>query len=114
MSSSTPTAPARAIPGRAAGARSVDRQSRGSEGGEAHTTNNRMELMAVISALEALSGHAVDLHTDSQYLREGIRVDQRLEAERLEHGRQQAGEERRPVAAARRRARATTRCTGTG
>ena len=42
-------------------------------GGEAHTTNNRMELMAAISALEALSrACAVDLHTDSQYLRGGV------------------------------------------
>jgi ribonuclease HI len=42
-------------------------------GGEALTTNNRMELMAAISALEALSRPcAVDLHTDSQYLRGGV------------------------------------------
>lgn len=43
------------------------------KGGEAHTTNNRMELMAAISALEALkTGVAVDLHTDSQYVKNGI------------------------------------------
>ena len=42
-------------------------------GGEAHTTNNRMELMAAISALEALKRPClVDLYTDSQYLRQGI------------------------------------------
>jgi ribonuclease HI len=42
-------------------------------GGEALTTNNRMELTAAIEGLEALSrGCAVDLHTDSQYLRNGI------------------------------------------
>ena len=42
-------------------------------GGEAQTTNNRMELLAAICALEALSRPcAVDLHTDSQYLRGGI------------------------------------------
>jgi ribonuclease HI len=42
-------------------------------GGEALTTNNRMELTAAISALEALKrACSVDLHTDSQYLREGI------------------------------------------
>jgi ribonuclease HI len=42
-------------------------------GGEALTTNNRMELMAAIMALEALKRPAeVDLHTDSQYLRGGI------------------------------------------
>ena len=43
------------------------------KGGEANTTNNRMELMAAISALEALKKPCrVDLHTDSQYLRNGI------------------------------------------
>lgn len=42
-------------------------------GGEANTTNNRMELMAAISALEALKkGMPVDLFTDSQYVRNGI------------------------------------------
>ncbi|MDF2999668.1 MAG: ribonuclease [Xanthobacteraceae bacterium] len=42
-------------------------------GGEAPTTNNRMELMAAISALEALKRPCtVDLHTDSEYLRNGI------------------------------------------
>src|SRR5213592_756092 len=43
------------------------------KGGEAHTTNNRMELMAAISALEALNRPCVvDLTTDSQYVRQGI------------------------------------------
>src|SRR6185312_13524921 len=43
------------------------------KGGEAHTTNNRMELMAAIQALETLKrACAVDIHTDSQYLRNGI------------------------------------------
>ena len=42
-------------------------------GGEALTTNNRMELIAAISALEALTRSCgVDLHTDSQYLRQGV------------------------------------------
>jgi ribonuclease HI len=42
-------------------------------GGEALTTNNRMELMAAIAALEALTRPCtVALHTDSQYLRQGI------------------------------------------
>lgn len=42
-------------------------------GGEAHTTNNRMELLAAIQALAALKRPCrVDLHTDSQYLRQGI------------------------------------------
>jgi ribonuclease HI len=43
------------------------------KGGEAHTTNNRMELMAAIAAIEALKRPChVDIHTDSQYLRNGI------------------------------------------
>ena len=43
------------------------------KGGEAQTTNNRMELMAAIAALESLKRSlAVDLYTDSQYLRQGI------------------------------------------
>jgi ribonuclease HI len=43
------------------------------KGGEPHTTNNRMELMAAISALEALKRRCtVDLYTDSEYLRGGI------------------------------------------
>ncbi len=42
-------------------------------GGEADTTNNRMELMAAISALETLTRPCeVDVHTDSQYLRGGV------------------------------------------
>jgi ribonuclease HI len=42
-------------------------------GGEAETTNNRMELMAAIAGLEALKRRSlVDLYTDSAYLRGGI------------------------------------------
>jgi ribonuclease HI len=42
-------------------------------GGEPHTTNNRMELMAAISALEALKrGCTVALYTDSEYVKGGI------------------------------------------
>ena len=42
-------------------------------GGEPQTTNNRMELMGAIAALEALKRPArVRLHTDSMYLRDGI------------------------------------------
>ena len=42
-------------------------------GGEAETTNNRMELTAAIEALSALKGRcAVELHTDSEYLKKGI------------------------------------------
>ena len=43
-------------------------------GGESDTTNNRMELMAAIAALEALKSPCrVDLTTDSQYVRNGMR-----------------------------------------
>jgi ribonuclease HI len=43
------------------------------KGGEAGTTNNRMELLAAISALESLpDATPAELHTDSQYLRDGI------------------------------------------
>ncbi len=42
-------------------------------GGEPSTTNNRMELMAAIMALETLKNPSVvTLYTDSQYLRTGI------------------------------------------
>jgi ribonuclease HI len=42
-------------------------------GGESMTTNNRMELTAVIRALEALKRPSeVDLYTDSQYVKTGI------------------------------------------
>lgn len=42
-------------------------------GGEAHTTNNRMELMAAIAALEVLTRPCkVRLHTDSKYVLQGI------------------------------------------
>ena len=42
-------------------------------GGEAMTTNNRMELMAAIQALMALTKPCkVELHTDSQYVQKGI------------------------------------------
>ncbi|HAT9212670.1 TPA: ribonuclease HI [Legionella pneumophila subsp. pneumophila] len=43
-------------------------------GGEAQTTNNRMELMAAIKGLEALKRPCeVDLYTDSQYLQLGMK-----------------------------------------
>ena len=52
-------------------------QSRGHErelfGGESQTTNNRMELIAVIRALESLKRPAtVEVYTDSQYVKNGI------------------------------------------
>lgn len=44
-------------------------------GGEAHTTNNRMELMAAIEGLKALKRPcAVVLTTDSQYVKQGINI----------------------------------------
>ncbi len=56
-------------------------------GGEPATTNNRMELMAAIRALEALTHPCeVDLYTDSEYLRNGMTTwPQSLEEERLEN-----------------------------
>ena len=43
-------------------------------GGEDETTNNRMEMMAVIKALEALNkpGQTVQLYTDSKYVMQGV------------------------------------------
>ncbi len=42
-------------------------------GGERDTTNNRMELMAVIRALTAAHRHSeIELHTDSQYVKNGM------------------------------------------
>lgn len=42
-------------------------------GGEANTTNNRMELMAVIEALKVLKRRCdVTVHTDSQYVQKGM------------------------------------------
>ena len=43
------------------------------KGGERNTTNNRMELLAAISALEAMKKPvSADIYTDSQYVRGGI------------------------------------------
>ncbi len=48
-------------------------QERTLSGGAAHTTNNRMELIAAIEALSVLKRPChVELHTDSQYLRNGV------------------------------------------
>ena len=42
-------------------------------GGDPETTNNRMELLAAIRGLEALTRRAtVDLFTDSRYLKDGV------------------------------------------
>ena len=44
-------------------------------GGECDTTNNRMELMAVIRALTAAHRHSeVEIHTDSQYVKNGMQT----------------------------------------
>lgn len=52
---------------------SCDGKERELFGGEASTTNNRMELTAVIEALAALTRPSrVVLHTDSQYVQKGI------------------------------------------
>ena len=74
------------------------------KGGEPHTTNNRMELMArdrgAGGAEEAVHGRPA--HRQQVRARRHLEVDSRLEAQRLEDRRQEAGEEHRPVAAARR------------
>jgi ribonuclease HI len=50
-----------------------DGRTREIHGGERLTTNNRMEMIAVIRALEALPpGTRARLHTDSQYVKHGI------------------------------------------
>jgi ribonuclease HI len=56
-------------------ARDGDRvlKTRELQGGEPHTTNNRMELMAAIAALEALErASTITIVTDSAYLRDGV------------------------------------------
>jgi ribonuclease HI len=60
-------------PGGWAALLSWDGQEKEIAGAEAHTTNNRMELTAVIRALEALKRPAaVRVYTDSEYVRRGI------------------------------------------
>lgn len=50
-----------------------DGQEKTLVGGHSHTTNNRMELLAVIRALEALTRPCtVNIYTDSQYVRNAI------------------------------------------
>lgn len=50
-----------------------DEPAREMSGGERNTTNNRMELLAVIRALESVAdGSDVALYTDSQYVQKGI------------------------------------------
>lgn len=48
-------------------------KERALSGGEANTTNNRMELLAAINALETLGrGTAITIVTDSQYVKNGV------------------------------------------
>ncbi|AEJ60827.1 Ribonuclease H [Spirochaeta thermophila DSM 6578] len=50
-----------------------DGEGEGAFGGERMTTNNRMELLAVIKALERVdAGGRVRVYTDSEYVRRGI------------------------------------------
>lgn len=52
--------------------RHADRE-RELSGGETHTTNNRMEMLAAIMGLESLKESCrVDLYTDSRYVQQGI------------------------------------------
>ncbi|MCL2678607.1 MAG: ribonuclease HI [Clostridiales bacterium] len=52
------------------GAQTIERS-----GGERDTTNNRMELTAVINALGALKKHnEFELFTDSQYVKNGVEI----------------------------------------
>ena len=71
-------------------------------GGEPATTNNRMELMAAIQALEALKRPVKVAPSHRQPIRAGRhhRVDSRLEGARLADRRQEAGQERGSVEAA--------------
>ena len=60
-------------PGGWAAVLSARGRTREISGAESHTTNNRMELRAVIAALQALKYPVdVSLYTDSQYVRNGI------------------------------------------
>jgi ribonuclease HI len=60
-------------PGGWAAVLSADGREKEISGAQLHTTNNRMELQAVIEALQALKRPLeVRLYTDSQYVRRGI------------------------------------------
>jgi ribonuclease HI len=41
-------------------------------GGERDTTNNRMELMAVLNAITSIKNPKIEIHTDSQYVKNGM------------------------------------------
>ena len=103
-----PTAPAPAIPGRAAGERSCGqrRQPQRIQRRRAATTNNRMELMAAISALEALKRPARSVHTDANICETASPSGCMAGSATAGDRRQEAGEERRSMATPRRRAHA--------
>ena len=85
-------------------------------GGEPLTTNNRMELTAVIESLTALTKPCdVELFTDSQYVRKGITewIHNWKRARLADRG-QEAREERRAVASDWTRLRPGTASSGTG
>ena len=118
-SPSGPTAPAPAIPGPGGwGAILICERPREGTAAAARrmTTNNRMELTAAIAALEALKrpSRRRFLHRLAISPRRHHRLDQGLEEERLEDRRPEAGQERRPLAAARRARRDARRSPGTG
>ena len=85
-------------------------------GGEPLTTNNRMELIAAISALEGAEApeRRRPLHRQPVSAQRDHGLDPRLEEERLEDGRQEAGQERRAVAAARAPCARATTCASIG
>jgi len=93
--------PRQSRPGGWAALLSVDGREKEIAGAEALTTNNRMELTAVIRALESLRRPvSARVFTDSQYVRRGIyRMDRGVEGARLADGGPQAGQEPGPVAA---------------
>ena len=71
-------------------------------GGDFETTNNRMELMAVIAGLRDLPAPArVCIHIDSTYVMKNFRgLASALARQRLADGGREAGEEPRPVGGA--------------
>ena len=117
-SRSTPTAPAAAIRARAAGPRCCRPAGarRRSPAPRVRTTNNRMELQAVIEALQALKRPAAGaaVHRFAVRAPRHPRVAAAMEGARLEDRGQQAGQEPGPVAAARSGCRASTGSSGIG
>ena len=85
-------------------------------GGEILTTNNRMEIMAAIRALEALKKPAIAIiHTDSRYLMDGItKWLPRWKAKGWRTAGQQTGQERRTLDGDWRKPLRATRFHGAG